>query len=1543
MLSPSSPISPGSPGVQTERRRSWVAPSRGKFVDGFSFSTVGEDIGKLLSSIDDKVVMVGLRKLGKKLWRDDGKFSLLILMCGCKAGVLVRNDVGSFELMEVRKTETDDQIVAVNMKSKIAEVGKVESVSVVKSMDEDKSSWLVSVSTCRNRGEAIMEHMKTSQVSLDYIPSMFKISKENVVPNIMKTFLRGERGNKMEQDGCLLEKIMRHPSTVLPGSSKKKIIFCLGTNDKAVEEQLSCLEKYIADETERNEEQRKIFLQVIKRIARHGRPDSKCLELMQIDPLTGEKRGRAKYRIGAYIKNANMFLEFTRKKERSKCIGWYPMRYGTNSEKENVLVPVKNEDKKVVTDLLFMTPVENICPRIICIMKDNNGKRLVNGCFYDMKVIRERMGKKETIPRIPLIQPGVLGRWDDEEDEMMVPQVERRTPQKKTRDVDKDNNLNVNVKTPLLPVMTMVQSDENKAVRETYRRSQNEEEEKENDNNNNDRPKQSDDETALSEVKNENTNTQESQKIHQEVTEEMEKTGRAVHIPETSTPLKSVEVNGECSLLVPFSFSSSSVLGGGVAGVGREVEDAMNVSERPSILPLSPQGPGDVEGVGGVPIYTQLTYRTLPQCTEERCMVTIREFCDNKVNIIVRVDKKLVLGKETTIDVILKDDNEVTEIVQNDNNNDNSIVEKITNVEKSHNVDKNNKVDLSDNIFIKYRKKNKNINEKKDNENETQRINSIDIYGKGYVMRSKWYSITEEKTYTTPPSCTIRHISPTDKKKFRGILRGCGTRSALIAWTNLPRCMEGREKWAWGISESVSPSDKKDNAITQFYKGAFAKSFSMLTQSNDEEIRMKEEDILRLFPRKEGNWKLSLIETQEELETIIKTGDVKNVLTGGQLPNGKATGFSGLSYEVVRTVCKGEEGYSSLCKIFNHMLKCPGIIPKQYNIARLVGIPKPDGGTRPLCVQETLIKILNKILAIMITRIVRDKLVGTQKCLARTEGQAQAREQVLKYMKEGHKCAIQFDFQNAFGTIDRNKIIERLIYYDINRTVINYIINLLNSQEMIYEIDGETRTIELQTGVPQGEPLSMVLFSLGIDALLEKFESRDGVKVTAYADDVVVTVEKEEMIKTVMDDFDSEATGYGLHLNKMKTKINLKKDIAVEEIEEYGLDGMEIVNINESSSTYVGLPLTLNRKYEIDFVKSKVEEVAEITQKLWDTRTPVQMKYHLQRMCVDSILDYALKTIKYGNSSEQEWIDEIQTRIEMNWLKSLGISNMKILRLPVKYYGLGLLYIKDRWKIMNKMMEVSGEGKREQVTLKYYKEKVKKWKEKKQIDDLDIEKVPPTTNISLSMPPESVARLSDKAFRMMVTLRYNQECDNLQSINNDYSKCKKHNDKDLNLQHLISCPYNGGTRTYEQHNRICKIIRGVLRRKKGVEDVDKEKYTKNQKERRDDGKKNHKADIVYKMNGVDHSVDVVITSSNSTGRGNNVTRAWGEKRREYGEEQNLHIVLMDTAGNIANESWDYLLKIGATRKELRIMQKILFECTCGKVEDVIEKRKYGKL
>ena len=109
------------------------------------------------------------------------------------------------------------------------------------------------------------------------------------------------------------------------------------------------------------------------------------------------------------------------------------------------------------------------------------------------------------------------------------------------------------------------------------------------------------------------------------------------------------------------------------------------------------------------------------------------------------------------------------------------------------------------------------------------------------------------------------------------------------------------------------------------------------------------------------------------------------------MPNGRATGLSGLSYEIVRKVCKGEEGYNSLSTLFDYILAHPEEIPQQLNMARVIGIRKPNGGIRPICVQETLIKALNKILSLKITQLVRNDLMSTQKCIARSEGQILAR------------------------------------------------------------------------------------------------------------------------------------------------------------------------------------------------------------------------------------------------------------------------------------------------------------------------------------------------------------------------------------------------------------------------------------------------------------------------------------------------------------------------------------------------------------------------
>ena len=115
-----------------------------------------------------------------------------------------------------------------------------------------------------------------------------------------------------------------------------------------------------------------------------------------------------------------------------------------------------------------------------------------------------------------------------------------------------------------------------------------------------------------------------------------------------------------------------------------------------------------------------------------------------------------------------------------------------------------------------------------------------------------------------------------------------------------------------------------------------------------------------------------------------------------------------------------------------------------------------------------------------------------------------------------------------------------------------------------------------------------------------------------------------------------------------------------------------------------------------------------------------------------------------------------------------------------------------------------------------------------------------------------------------------------------------------------------------------------------------------QLQKKENGERNHRADLTYKVGNIPHSIDVTVTSSNNSDVRNNVSRAMNNKTWQYGKENNLHIVLLDTAGNITNDSWNYLLSIGATRKELRIIQKILFECTVRKVEEIIDMRKHQK-
>ena len=93
--------------------------------------------------------------------------------------------------------------------------------------------------------------------------------------------------------------------------------------------------------------------------------------------------------------------------------------------------------------------------------------------------------------------------------------------------------------------------------------------------------------------------------------------------------------------------------------------------------------------------------------------------------------------------------------------------------------------------------------------------------------------------------------------------------------------------------------------------------------------------------------------------------------------------------------------------------------------------------------QEAIVKMLHKIITDRVMKHITNDMCSIQKCLLQKEGILCARERIMMNLKKGC-CAIQFDFDNAFGNIKRAKIIERLKYYNVPLPHIKYIAEVLS-------------------------------------------------------------------------------------------------------------------------------------------------------------------------------------------------------------------------------------------------------------------------------------------------------------------------------------------------------------------------------------------------------------------------------------------------------------------------------------------------------------------
>ena len=838
------------------------------------------------------------------------------------------------------------------------------------------------------------------------------------------------------------------------------------------------------------------------------------------------------------------------------------------------------------------------------------------------------------------------------------------------------------------------------------------------------------------------------------------------------------------------------------------------------------------------------------------------------------------------------------------------------------------------------------------------RRGTLDLYGTGEVTQevvkkkvtsppqwydTMWYHIYDVKPWYLQQGPVPRAIPQRLKEKFVNSLMGAQDSVLERMWLNLPFFLQHPNQQQLSLLYEGSSSGRarvENTALAQFYRGAWGKAYRTLTGARKEEVKMAPEEIDRLYPAEEGGRGCDYVipQTPESPGRLVTEGDLDNIVK--RLPRGKACGLSGCSYEVVRGVGSLKKGRESLARLYNHLLQHPESAHQQLYTSRCVGIGKKDGGVRPLCMQECLIKPLHKILASKVERLVVGGVSPLQKCLSTAEGQLEAYEKVMKGLESGAEAVIQFDFSNAFGTIRRCYILDRLLHYQVPASLVRYIEIMLNKQKIQYiGQDGEQHERGIVTGVPQGEPLSMLLFALGIDGLLQDFDEIEEVEVTAYADDVVLVVNKLEDVPRLVQVFSDEAGDRGLRVNMGKTHVGYRGKLDPKVKRELAELGVSCTDMDKEVLTYLGLPVSTDPISKYRFICSRLSEYVEETEMLWRKEIPLQVKYHLQSICLDSKLTYLLKAIP-PPSKRETWEKELQLRLDLVWKTHMRLVPRKYWRLPVSMYGVGLFHIRDRWRVARLALERSRkpEGERgEEASTIYYRQIANKWVLKQKVSKQCVDSIPPYLNASLSSPPaEPSMRLDDHAFRIMLATRY---CSNKLDIHSQWADLKEQcrcpiHDKLWSLQHVLCCPLSAMQAVHSQHDQLVGHIAGILLRSHQVTGVYREKTSPEQEQRRRAGQQSKRGDLVFTMAGKTHTIDVTVTTSWSETKRNALVTASSQKRRDYGKEQNVHVILFDTAGGITADSWAFLRTLGASSWDLRRMQTIIHRMTARRYSDV---------
>jgi hypothetical protein len=107
------------------------------------------------------------------------------------------------------------------------------------------------------------------------------------------------------------------------------------------------------------------------------------------------------------------------------------------------------------------------------------------------------------------------------------------------------------------------------------------------------------------------------------------------------------------------------------------------------------------------------------------------------------------------------------------------------------------------------------------------------------------------------------------------------------------------------------------------------------------------------------------------------------------------------------------------------------------------------------------------------------------------------------------------DVKGAFDRVDKTQLLQRMMQVGIAGNIVRWVDSFLSNRRAMLVIDGRTGDARaIQAGLPQGSPVSPVLFILSVSALFQWLEDRHpALQAISFVDDIGLVIECDELEK----------------------------------------------------------------------------------------------------------------------------------------------------------------------------------------------------------------------------------------------------------------------------------------------------------------------------------------------------------------------------------------------------------------------------------------------